>query len=86
MIVVLNPDFNRSKNLLSFSYDKVTTGTYSFVSFILNVAPVGIFIAGGFTPPADLVIISVKTQFLDQVKIKFISQLISGISIVLQSY
>ena len=33
-IVLLNPDFNCSKGLLSFSVDKVTTGTYNFVSVI----------------------------------------------------
>ena len=37
--------FNCSKSLLSSSVDKVTTGTYNFVSFILNVAPVGLLTA-----------------------------------------
>ena len=41
LIVLLNPDFNCSKKLLSSFVDKVTTGTYNFVSVILNVAPVG---------------------------------------------
>ena len=58
----------------------MTTGTYKFVSVIWNVAFVGAFIAGGFIPPAALVIMSVKTQFLDQIKIRLISQLINRIS------
>ena len=37
-IVILNPDYNCSKSLLSSSVDKVTTDTYSFVSVIWNVA------------------------------------------------
>ena len=45
MIVLLNPAFNCSNNVLLFSADKVTTGTYNFVSFILNVPPVGALIA-----------------------------------------
>ena len=31
---------------MSFSFDKVTIGTYNFVSVILNVAPDGATIAG----------------------------------------
>ena len=38
MIVLLNPVFNCSKSLLSFSADKVTTGTYNVQSVILNAA------------------------------------------------
>ena len=83
MIVLLNSVFNFSKSLLSLSADKVTTGTYNFVSVILNAAFVGAFIAGLF-PCASLVVISIKTQFLDHVKIRFTSQLITGISKVLQ--
>ena len=37
-IVILNPVFNCSKSFLSFSFDKVTTGTYNFVSVIRNIA------------------------------------------------
>ena len=59
---------------MSFSFDKVTTGTYNFVSVILNVAPDGLTFA----------VISAKTQFLDQVKINSTSQLINGISKLLQ--
>ena len=44
-IVLLNPIFNCSKSFLSFSFDKVTTGTYH-VSVILNVAHNGATIAG----------------------------------------
>ena len=79
MIVLLNPVFNCSKILLSFSADKVTTGTYNFVSAIVNVAFVGAAIAGLY-PYASVV----KTQFLDQVKIIFISKFTSGIFEFLQ--
>ena len=37
-IDLLNPDFNCSNNLLSFSTDKVTTGTYSLQSVVSNFA------------------------------------------------
>ena len=55
---------------MSFSFDKVTTGTYNFVSVILNVAFVGLSIAAtaGFPPwagTASLVALLVNTQFLD---------------------
>ena len=49
--------------------DKVTTGTYNFVSVIVN-----------FPSPVELVI----TQSLDHVKIRLTSQLINDISRVLQ--
>ena len=61
---------------MSFSFDKVTTGTYNLVSVISKVNSVGATIAGlepGFS------VISTKTQFFDQVKINSTSQLISGI-------
>ena len=81
LIVLLNPDFNCSKKLLSSFVDKVTTGTYNFVSVILNVAVVVACIEGpaGLSPWGVLavcVVISVKTQFLDHLKIKDASQLI----------
>ena len=38
---LLNHDFNCSNNLLSFSADKVTTGTYNLQSVISNFASVG---------------------------------------------
>ena len=45
-IFLLNPDFNCSKSFVSFSFDKVTTATYNFVSVILNSNLVGATIAG----------------------------------------
>ena len=63
----------------------MTTGTYSFVSFRSNSNPVGATIAGGsLLFSASLVVISTKTQCFDQVKINYTSQLINGISRVLQ--
>ena len=53
---------------MSFSFDKVTNGTYNFVFVILNSNPIGATIAG-LPPCAALTYISAKTQFLDQVKI-----------------
>ena len=64
-----------------FSFDKVTTGTYNFVSVILNVAPDGATIAGS---AYSSTVISAKTQFLDQARIISTSQLINGISKFLQ--
>ena len=55
---------------MSFSFGKVTTWTYNFVSVIWNSNPVGGLFAAA---------ISAKTQSLDQVKISSISQLINGI-------
>ena len=73
---------------MSFSVDKVTTGIYKFVSVIGNVAPVGGLIAGlarlsHWAALAVCVVISVKTQFSDQVKVRDTSQLIKGMSKVL---
>ena len=79
-IVLLNPVFNCSKRFVSFSFDKVT---YNFVSFLLDVAPDGATIAG-LSSSASLVVISAKTQFLDQVKVNCPSQLINGIFKLLQ--
>ena len=69
--------------------ERVTTGTYNLVSVILSVAPVGAFITdlAGLPPSAGTtacVVISVKTQFPDHIKIIFTSQLINGLSKVLQ--
>ena len=50
---------------------------------ILNSNPVGATIAG-LSPSASLSVIPTKTQFLDQVKINSTSQLIGGISKLLQ--
>ena len=66
---------------MSFSFDKVTTGAYNFVSVILNSAPEGATIAG---LASAFTVISAKTQFLDQVKINSTSQMISGIFKLLQ--
>ena len=79
-MVFLNPVFN-SKSFVSFYFDKVTTGTYNFVSVILRYAADGATIAE-LTPA--FTVISAKTQFLDQVKINSTSQLINGIFKALQ--
>ena len=63
----------------------MTTGAYNFVSFTLNVAFVELLTAvtaGSAPGSASLVALLVITQFSDQVKIRFISQLIKGISSV----
>ena len=78
-IVLLNPTFNCSEILMSSLVDKVTTVTYNVVSFISNIEFVWLLTAapGGFTSgSASLVALLVITQFSDQVKIRFISQLI----------
>ena len=65
----------------------MTTGTYNFVSSILNITFVGLLTAataGLASGSAFLVVSFVITQFSDQDKIRFISQLINGISSVLQ--
>ena len=87
LIVLLNPVFNYSKSLLSFSADKVTTGTYNLRSVILKTAFVGLLIpatAGSGSGSASLVALLVITQFSDQVRVKDTSQLINGMSTVLQ--
>ena len=66
MIVLLNPDFNCSKNLLSSFVDKVTTGTYNFVSLVLNVSFVGEVSLRVFV--ITLLSMLVITQFSDQFK------------------
>ena len=63
---------------MSFSFDKVTTRTYDFVSVISNVTSAGGTIAG-LLPRAFLLVISAKTQFFDQVKVNSTSQLSNGI-------
>ena len=65
---------NCSKNLLSSSVHKVTTGTYNFLSVLLNVAFVGALIPGlvGLSlcaTTAAWVILSVKTQFINGILI-----------------
>ena len=91
LIVPLNPDFNCSQKLLSSSVDKVATGTYNCVSFISNVA----FVSETFTPGTAFETFSGLSsvaatgspfallnimQSLDQVKVKYTSQLNNGIS------
>ena len=62
-------------------FDKVTTGTYIFVSVISKSNSVGATIAG---LTSGFAILSVKTQFSDHVKINSSSQLINGIFKLLQ--
>ena len=65
---------------MSFSFDKVTTGTYNFVSFIWNSNPVGATFAGGsLLFLAGATVISAKVQFFVQVRINSTLQLINGI-------
>ena len=71
LIVRFNPDFNCCNSFAISSVDKVTTGTWSFVSVIANFA-------AWFAAALDV------TQFADQVRMRLISQLINGISRVLQ--
>ena len=66
---------------MSFSFDEVTTGTYNYVSVVLNVVHDGATIAGLATA---LTVISAKRKFLGQVKISSTSQLSDGISTLLQ--
>ena len=82
MFIILNPVINCSKFFLSFSVDKVTTGTYNFVSVIWNAAFVGEVSLRLFV--LTLFSMLVITHSLDWVKIKDTSQLINGISNVLQ--
>ena len=49
---------------MSFSFEKVTTGTYNFVSVILHFAPDGATIAG-LPSCAGPSVLSAKTQFFD---------------------
>ena len=52
---------------MSFFFYIKTTGTYNFVSVILNLAPDGATIAGSASAST---VKSAKIQFLDQVKLK----------------
>ena len=88
LIGLFNPLYSSCNNLLSFSVDKVTTGTYNFVSFISTIASVELLTAattGSGSGSASLVALLVITQFLDQDKIQFITQLINVISSVLKN-
>ena len=87
LIVLSNPAFNCSKSLLPFSANKVTIGTYNFVSFVLKVVFVGLLIlstAGSASGSASLVALLVIIQFSDQVRVTDTPQLINGMSSVLQ--
>ena len=71
LIVYLNLDFNCCNNFALSSIDKVTTGTKRFcISYCKFVA--------WFSAALDI------TQFAGQVRMRLISQLINGISRVLQ--
>ena len=64
----------------------MATGRYNFVSIILNVAFVGLLIStteGSASGLASLAALLVITKFSDQVKIRFISQLINEVFSVL---
>ena len=89
LIVLFNSDLNCSKKLLSSFVHKVTTGTYNFVSVILNMAFLGasILSLSGLSPSAAAavyVVKLVKAHFSDHVKVKDTSQLIKGMSKFLQ--
>ena len=83
-IDLLNPDFNCSNNLLSFSPDKVTTGTYNLQSVISNFAFVGELIRFATAAGGPLKALPTSTHSLYQDKINVISQLINGMSKLLQ--
>ena len=61
-IVLLNPDFNSPKSFISFSFDKVTTRKYNFVSVILNSNSVGATIAR-LSPCAAYAVLSAEAIF-----------------------
>ena len=83
-MVFLNPDFDFSNNLLSFSSDKVTTGTYNLQSVISNFALVGELIQFAAAAGGPLKTLPTSAHSLYQDKINVISQLINGISKLLQ--
>ena len=71
IIVHVNPEFNCCISFALSSVDKVTTGTQCFVSVIANIV-------SSFTLALEI------TQLANQVRMRLISQLIYGISRVLQ--
>ena len=83
-IVILNPDFNCSNNLLSFSADKVTMGTYNLQSVISNLVLVRELIRFATAAGGPLKALPTSTPSLYQDKINVISQLINGTSKLLQ--
>ena len=59
----------------------MTTGTYNFVSIILNTASVGLLtaaITGSASVLSSFAALLIITKFSDQVKTRFISELING--------
>ena len=83
-IDLLNPDFNCSNNLLSFSTDKVTTGTYNLQSVISNFALVGKLIRFAAAAGRPLKALPTSTHSLYQDETNVISQLFNGMSKLLQ--
>ena len=71
LIVRLNPECDCCSSFVINWVDRVTTGTKSFVSVIVNVSAL---------------VKSVIKQFCNQVIIRLISKLINGISRVLQEF
>ena len=67
----MNTDFNCCNSFVLLSVDKVTTGTQSFASVIVNVV-------AWFAAALDI------KQLAEHVKMRLISQLINGISRILQ--
>ena len=76
-IVLCNPYFKCSKNLVLLFIDKVTMGTQSLALFIWNVAQVVNVASAGLSPvTATALDISEFTQFFDHDKLRSISKLI----------
>ena len=84
LIVLLSPVFNCCKSLLSFSADKVTSGTHNFVSVFLKFAFVGEL--SQTAAATILLFMSVITQSADQLKAKDTSRLINGIFKLFQKF
>ena len=83
-IDLLNHDFNCSNNLLSFPADKVTVGTYNLQSVISNFVLVGELIRFAAAAGGTLKALPTSTHSLYQDKANVISQLINGMSKLLQ--
>ena len=65
-IDLLNPDFNCSNSLLSFSADKVTTGTYNLQAVISSFALVGELIRFAAAAGGPLKVLPTSTDSLYQ--------------------
>ena len=78
----MNSVFDCCNNLLPSLVDRVSTGTYTFESYFLIVAFIGLLTVAT-AGSASLVALLIITQFSDQVKIRSVSQLINGISSVI---